>query len=119
MIDPAFLRDQVIALLPVGRENAVTAKQLAHELGTTTRNVGLLIEEAIVIDGYVIGSLCGERHGYFLIRDEEDLKAGVGHTVKRAAASFKRVRALERNYAAMNAGQTALFTEFAEAVRAS
>jgi hypothetical protein len=65
--------------------------------------VGQLIEQAIVVEGYCVGSLCGDRHGYFLIRanDREDLEQGVGHSVRRAAATFKRVHALRRNYEAM------------------
>ncbi len=116
--DRDFLREQLIALLPTGRNFAISAKQLARELGTTTRVVGQLVEEAIETDGYVIGSACTEPVGYFLIVDEADLEVGCGHIVARAAASFKRVRALERNYAAMNQGQSSLFAEFSKAVGA-
>jgi hypothetical protein len=110
--DLHLLRERVIALLPVGRENAVPAEQIAFELGTTTRLVGVMVEQAILVDGYAVGSLCGPRHGYFLIRDAADLEAGVGHTVKRLSASAKRVRAVRRNYLAMpNHEQTNIFDE--------
>ena len=102
----------MIALLPVGHENAVSASQLAREVAVSRREVGKLVEQAIVEEGYCIGSLCGKHPGYFLIRpdDPRDLELGVGHTVQRAAASFRRVRALRRNYEAMPAhGQTAMF----------
>jgi hypothetical protein len=101
--DLHLLRERVIALLPTGRHSAVSAKQLASELGTTTRLIGECIESAILVDQYPIGSLCGANHGYFLMRpdDPADLEAGVGHSVRRAAAIFKRIRAVRRNYEAM------------------
>ena len=113
----SLLRDQVLVLMPTGRENAVTAGTLAEELGISQRDVGAIVADLIVSDGYCIGSLCGSDHGYYFIRagDHADLEAGVGHTVRRAVASFDRVRALRRSWAAMGSGQAALFSEFEEA----
>lgn len=111
-------REQLVAMLGTGREHAISANDLSYALNISTREVGAIVAD-LIEDGYCIGSLCGERHGYFLVRDAEDLTAGVAHIVHRAAASFARVRALQRNYERMpNHEQTSLFAEFDEAVSA-
>lgn len=76
-------------VLPNGRENAVPGPVLASELGVPVRTLQQWVGEAIE-QGLLIGSSCGERPGFFLIRDLEDLEAGTAHIRARALGSLHR-----------------------------
>lgn len=108
------IRFGVQARLPVGADHAVSATSLAHQIGCTERAIGIAVAE-LIEDGYCIGSRCGEGSGYFQVATAEDLEIGVGHIVRRAAASFRRVRALRKSYERMPGHeQTNIFDLFPE-----
>jgi len=56
-----------------GRANAISLRELAHRLHTSTRKVQELKHRA-VLDGYRIGSSTGGKHGLYLIVDADDLE---------------------------------------------
>lgn len=106
----ATARRDLLALLPVGRDHAMSAWTLSVALGISERVVGALVAELIEQHGICIGSLCGVRSGYFIIESLEDLEAGAGHSVRRAAAIFRRIRALRKAWERKPGGvQTTLF----------
>jgi DNA-binding IscR family transcriptional regulator len=85
------------AHLPAGRDQAIRASDLAAVLGVSERTVGALVAE-LIDSGFVIGSTCsGERPGYFLCQDFEDVRVGTAHIVARASESWRRVRKLRAN----------------------
>jgi hypothetical protein len=89
----------LLARLGTGRATAIRASQLADELAVTERTIGHLAA-ALIDEGYLVGSVCsGERPGYFLCADEEDLRLGTEHIRARALASLVRLRKLRASAA--------------------
>ena len=79
-----------------GRAQAVPGAILARDLSISERAVRVLVEE-LTSRGELIGSMCsGERPGYFLIQDEEDLRAGLAHIHSRAMSMLRRWGAVRR-----------------------
>lgn len=111
MIEPARL----LALLPTGHENAKPAFLLAHQLGTTTRQVGLAVAE-LRKAGVLVGSGCGMRAGYFLAVTEKDVEVGLAHIVSRVSESMKAVRAMRKAAAERFAPATLSLFDLEEAV---
>jgi hypothetical protein len=109
--DSKAMRIELLLGLPVGRVNAKPADVLAEQLDTSTRMIGALVADLIEIDGVCIGSACDSEHpGYFIVSTPDDLEIGVGHIVRRGAAIFRRVRALQRAWERKpGASQTTLF----------
>jgi hypothetical protein len=93
----ADLRGQLLALLPTGRRFPVPASELASHLGVSERTVGGLVADLIELDDRLIGSVCsGDRPGYFLVADLEDLETGTAHLVSRARRINLRVAKMRR-----------------------
>lgn len=91
-------REQLILeCLPAGHRNAIGKRELALLAGMSEREVREIIYSLVVNRGVPVGS-CTEPHngGYFLIQDEEDLEVATRHLKPRAAAIFRRARALEK-----------------------
>jgi hypothetical protein len=99
--DAKAMRSALLAALPVGREWAKPADVLAEELGTSTRMIGALVADIIAIDRVPVGSLCGQRPGYFICRDVADVEAGAGHSVRRARSTFVRIAEFRRAAASL------------------
>lgn len=92
--DIDVLTTQTLALLPVGRTQAIKASHLAEELGTSERMVRALVDE-LIEQGVLVGSVCsGPFPGYYICQNLDDLEAGCAHLVARARSMFARVRAL-------------------------
>ncbi len=87
-------RWELLELLPIGHENAKPAFLLAHQLGTTPRQVGQMVAEMRKA-GILIGSGCGAEPGYFYCGSEEDVRIGLAHIVSRVSESMKAVRAVQ------------------------
>ena len=104
------LRIEILARLPIGHEQAVSASQLAHELEISERMVGAIIADLVTEEGALVGSLCGARSGYFMCATTADLEIGVAHVIARANSMNRRVTALRRSAAR-------LFGERSEQVR--
>lgn len=69
---------------------------MAAELGVSSRAVGELVAEAIE-QGALIGSTCnGQRAGYFLVTNMEDLEFGTRHIRHRALGCLRRIRLLRK-----------------------
>jgi hypothetical protein len=86
--------EDLLARLGTGRAVAIRASVLASELGVTERTIGHLAA-ALIDNGWLIGSVCsGNRPGYFVIGDEEDLRVGTEHIRARAISSLQRLQKL-------------------------
>ncbi|WP_035106737.1 hypothetical protein [Desulfovirgula thermocuniculi] len=87
----------VLECLPAGHKRAIHKRKLAELAGMSEREVREIIYSLVVNRGVPVGS-CTEPHsgGYFLIQDEEDLEVATRHLKPRAAAIFRRARALEK-----------------------
>ncbi len=105
---PQDILHSLVRELEFGHQNPTSAAALADHLGITERMVGSAVAE-LIDQGALIGSSCkGGASGYFLIRDEEDLRVGTEHIVSRAKKSFRRVARLRRAAAARFGADVAL-----------
>jgi biotin operon repressor len=88
--------DRLLEELPVGRHDPIPAWKLAVRLGTSRRQVAKLVED-LIDRGVLVGSTCnGERAGYFIAADPEDVEAGTRHIRSRALAMLVRLRKLRK-----------------------
>ena len=96
-IDPVEeLLTRLWSRLPTGRDFAIRGADLAAALGVSERTIRSLVDE-LIDRGYIVGSVCsGERPGYFICRDLDDVEVGTGHLVSRAKALHVRVAKLRR-----------------------
>lgn len=78
MIDP----HELMELIPRGKENAVTAQELAILKDSTRRNISRMVHEARS-DGYLI--LSG-RQGYYLPKDMEEVTEFYKRSRKQAVS---------------------------------
>jgi DNA-binding IscR family transcriptional regulator len=99
--DAEFLLDRLLMLLPAGRGTPVQAGDLALRMGISERMVRQLVD-ALIDRGHLVGSSTGSAGrgaGYFLVRDEEDLRVGTAHLISRARSLFSRVSRLRASAA--------------------
>jgi hypothetical protein len=75
-------------------------RRLALRLGTSGRDVQVLVGE-LIGEGHPIGSSCTPgQAGFFLIETQEDLEEGTRHLRSRALSSLRRVSLLRKAAAA-------------------
>lgn len=85
---------RLVDLIPSGRENAVTGRELASLLGMDCRDVSRTIEK-LRADGEPVCATCdSSRPGYFLAEGPEDLERYI-------ASLDRRLRAIRRTRAAL------------------
>jgi biotin operon repressor len=82
--------------LPLGRHDPIPGRVLAARLGISERMVRALVEE-LIDRGSLVGSVLGDRPGYFRIDDLEDLRVGTSHLISRARALHVRIGRLRRS----------------------
>jgi hypothetical protein len=94
-------------ILPAGRENAMTGRDLANRFNCDIRAITAQIERERR-DGHPICAASGENPGYFLPADDEELKAYCNRLKGRAIELFKTrqalIRVLRQRQEALNNG---------------
>ena len=80
-------------ILPAGRENALTGRELATMFNCDIRVITQQIEKERR-EGHPICAASGENPGYFLPADDEELAAYCKRLKKRAVELFKTRQAL-------------------------
>jgi hypothetical protein len=100
------LHANVLAALPVGRENAITISYLMDKLAISQsdrRRVSNTISELIFKYGYPIGTSSDElTKGIFLIENEADLTLACRTLNSRAMANLKRHKKIIENFNNIN-----------------
>lgn len=105
---------RLLKALPEGADEPAPAWLLARTLDCTERQVGQLVAAAID-RGELVGSLCGNKAGYFLPTSEDEVRIGTSHIVSRAKASMTRVARLRRSAREKFGESTARLFELEEA----
>ena len=94
-------------ILPAGRGNAMTGRELANMFGCDIRAITVQIERERR-DGHPICAASGENPGYFLPADDEELEAYCDRLKGRAIELFKTrqalIRVLRQRQEALNNG---------------
>lgn len=85
----------IFEVLPAGRENALTGRELANIFDCDIRAITIQIERERR-DGHPICAASGERPGYFLPADNEELQEYCDRLKGRAIELFKTRQALVR-----------------------
>jgi len=96
------LHKRILALIPIGHENAITITNLIEKLGlkaSDRRTVNYIIDDLIYDYGYPIGTnSAGENKGIFFMDKDDDLQAGCRALRSRAVAMFKKEKKIIENY---------------------
>ena len=85
----------IYEILPAGRENALTGRELATMFNCDIRAITIQIERERR-DGHPICAASGENPGYFLPADNEELETYCKRLKGRAIELFKTQRALNK-----------------------
>ena len=89
---------RLLNVLRDGIENAQSAKELEQILGFSGRQIGSMTADLVNNHGYVIGASRSNPHGYYIIQEEDDLKATLLSLNNEANGIIQRHRALNRNF---------------------
>jgi hypothetical protein len=95
---PKEVYTTLLGELKRGKENSVKSDELAKAIGVTSRTnefIREVIREMVEELGYCIGS-CTE--GFYIIDDEDDLKATANNLYSRAISMLNRKKILEKNF---------------------
>lgn len=84
----------IAELLPKGKENAVAAKDLAKITGRSYRNVTSIVERERRAGAPICSVSHGERTGYYLAADKDEMKDFTHRLWHRAGEIHKTRRAL-------------------------
>ena len=80
--------DNVLSLIPTGRENAVSMKYLANVFGVRERDIRRSILDAR-LSGHVV---CGTSYGYYYPADRFELKEYIHAAYSRAVTAYQSTR---------------------------
>ena len=95
----------ILDFLPTGEENAIPAKQLAAHCGfRSVRDLQKAIE-ALRLNGEIIASTCQNGGGYFIPKDERELRAYVHTVERRATNSFRSLQGAKQALQEMESGR--------------
>lgn len=86
--------DKLAAIIPYGRNNAISRKDLAAALGMSDRKTRSAIEDARADGLIIINSQDGS--GYFQTNDIEEMRRQYRQDTARALAIFRRRKPLRK-----------------------
>ncbi len=101
-------RDPVLSLLHEGKENALSARQLAEILGTSPRAITKKVEGLRQCGAPICASSCGDSGGYYIAVDDCELEAYIARRDRRSKTIAKATTAMRDTLDAMR-GQQCLF----------
>lgn len=100
------LYERLLGAIPTGRENALTLDTILLRAGMRDkRSAHNIIHDLIVNHGKTIGACrAGQKKGYYIVEDAEDLRLAVGALKNQFINMQKRYDALYRNYRGLKHG---------------
>lgn len=102
------MNSRLVNFLPIGRENAVTGRELASLLDLTVRDVSRMVALARA-DGCPICASCDTaRPGYFLTEDPDELERYI-NSLDRRLRAIRRTREALAETLARQTGQTRIW----------
>ena len=101
-------RDPVLSLLHEGKENAVSAKQLAEILGTSPRAITRKVERLRRGGAPICASSSGDAGGFYIAVDDRELEAYIARRDHRSKTIAKATTAMRDTLDVMR-GQQNLF----------
>lgn len=102
----------IVKLIPVGHEKAISMRKLANLTHLDERDVRNIVYHLVVDSDIPIGSSNEpDTGGYFIIKDRQDMEVAAKHIKPRAVAIYRRVRALEKMEQEMFDGQLTSFDD--------
>jgi hypothetical protein len=109
------IKSKVLSAIPKGKENAISAKNLAISLGLPSNNQQVILRKIIKIaieeDGELIGSTTSTPQGFFWIENKEELISYLDSLENRIKKTINRRNSLIENWNQKNkAGRDKFYT---------
>jgi hypothetical protein len=80
----------------VGRDRAISMHAIAEQLRISTRDIQDIVKFLVEERSWPIGSATSKPFGYYLIRNEDELRQNYQHFVRRGVSNLRHARAYKK-----------------------